>query len=80
MFSTSQIEALSVVVTNLQDDLAYEKIPGSGSEAVGVTAARAECVSLADALVTAGYETAAWTADVDTDPLPEVRFAWLNSN
>jgi hypothetical protein len=80
MFSTSQIEALSVVITNLQDDLTYEKMPRSGPEAVGVTAARAECVRLADALVAAGYETAAWTADVDTDPLPEVRFSRLNSN
>jgi hypothetical protein len=80
VFSTSQIEALSVVVTNLQDDLAYEKMPRSGPEAVGVTAARAECIRLADALVATGYETAAWTADVDTDPLPEVRFARLNSN
>lgn len=76
--SSPQAKALSSLLPDIWEGLAYERIPQEGSEAIGVTAARGECVRLATSLTAAGHPVRGNITDVSNDPLPEVRFANLN--
>ena len=73
--SLPQIEDLLGLLPGLWEELAYDKMPQQGPEAIGITVARAECVRLAASLAAAGHATHGNIADAEGDPLPEVRFA-----
>ncbi len=75
VLSATQAEALSGLLPDIWDGLAYERLPQEGPEAIGITAARGECVRLAASLTAAGYAIRVDIIDVPNDPLPEVRFA-----
>jgi hypothetical protein len=75
-----QAEALSSLLPDIWEGLAYERMPQEGPEAIGITAARGECVRLAASLTPAGHAVRGNITDAANDPLPEVRFANLDPN
>jgi hypothetical protein len=75
-----QVEVLAESIRSLLPELGYGAMPSRGTEAIGLTVARAECVKLALLFKRRSDPSAAiladWLADGADDPLPEIRMAF----
>ena len=76
------LERLASALGDLIVEIGYDRIGLESQEAITVSLKRAECVRLARALQTSGLdavETNAWIEAARDDPLPELRFALLET-